>query len=76
VLIGKIQIEAARMLSDADADHPLGSIKLRARLKQIERRPDRCRACRGPGRLVVTTPQPRSETFAANGPSFAVAACY
>ena len=37
VLIGKIQIEAARMLSDADADHPLGSIKLRARLKQIER---------------------------------------
>jgi hypothetical protein len=39
VLIGKIKIDAARMLSDADADHPLGSIKLRARLKQIERRP-------------------------------------
>jgi hypothetical protein len=26
------------MLSDADTDRPLGSIKLRARLKQIERR--------------------------------------
>ena len=66
----------ACMLSDADADRPLGSIKLRARLKQIERRPDRRRACRGPGRLVVTTPQPGSETFATNGPSFAVAVCY
>jgi hypothetical protein len=37
VLIGKIKIDAARMLSDADADHSLRSIKLRARLKQIER---------------------------------------
>ena len=33
VLIGEIKIDAARMLRDADADHPLGSIKLRARLK-------------------------------------------
>jgi hypothetical protein len=37
VLIGKIEIDAARMLSNADADCPFGSIKLRARLKQIER---------------------------------------
>jgi hypothetical protein len=37
VLIGKIKIDAACMLSDADADYPFGSIKLRTRLKQIER---------------------------------------
>jgi hypothetical protein len=29
MLIGKIEIEAARMLSDADTYGPLGSIKLR-----------------------------------------------
>ena len=76
MLIGKIEIEAAGMLSDANTDRVFGGIKLRARLKQIERRPDRGRGCRGPGRLVVTSPQPGSETFATNGPSFAVTVRY
>ena len=30
----------------------------------------------GPGRLVITAPQPGSETFAANGPSFSVTVSY
>jgi len=76
VLIGKIKIEAARMPSDADTDGSLGSIKLRACLKQIERRPNHRRTRSGPGRLVVAPPQPRLETLAANGPSFSVAICY
>jgi hypothetical protein len=32
-LVGKIKIEAAGMLSDADMDRPLESIKLRARFE-------------------------------------------
>jgi hypothetical protein len=32
-LVGKIKIEAAGMLSDADVDYPLGAIKLRARFE-------------------------------------------
>ena len=76
MLIGKIKIEAAGMLSDADIDRPLGSIKLCARFEQIERRPDHRRAWCGPGRAVVAAPHPGSETFAANGPRFSVAICY
>ena len=76
VLIGKIKIEAAHMLSDADIDRPLGTIKLRARFEQIERRPDHGPARCGPSRLVVASAQPGSETFAANGPSFSVSVCY
>ena len=64
------------MLSKADINRALGSIKLRAGFEQIERRPDHSRACSGPGRLVITTTYPVSETFAANGPGFAVAIRY
>jgi hypothetical protein len=76
MLIAKIKIEAAGMLSNADIDCPLGSIKLRAGFQEIERRPDHRRARCGPGRLVVAPPHPVSETFAANGPSFSVAVRY
>jgi len=76
MFIGKIKIEAAVMLSDADIDRALGSIKLRAGFEQIERRPDHRRTRGGPGGLVVTSPHPVSETFAANGPSFPMAVCY
>ena len=76
MLIGKIKIEPAGMLRDAGTDRPLGRVKLRAGFEQIERRPDGRRARRGPGRAVVAAPQPGSETFAANGPSFSVALCY
>ena len=76
MLVGKIKIEPAGMLSDADTDRPLGTIKLRARFEQIERRCDHRRARCGAARLVVATPHPSSETFAANGPSFAVAVRY
>jgi hypothetical protein len=38
------------MLSYADIDRPLGSIKLRARFELIERRPDRRRTRSAPGR--------------------------
>jgi len=76
MLISKIKIEAAGMLSDADTDRPLGSIKLRARFEEIERRPDYRRARSGPGGLVIAAPQPVSEMLAANGPSFSMAVCY
>ena len=76
MLIGKIEIEAPRMLSDADTYGPLGSIKLRARFEEIERRPDYRRARSGPGGLVIAAPQPVSEMFAANGPSFSMAVRY
>jgi hypothetical protein len=48
MFIGKIKIEAAVMLSDADIDCVLGSIKFRAGFEQIERRPDHRRARGGP----------------------------
>jgi hypothetical protein len=76
MLIGKIKIEQAGMLGDAGTDCPLGSIKLCARFEQIEPRPDGRRARCGSGRVVVAAPQPGSETFAANGPSFSVAVRY
>ena len=37
MLIGKIKIEAAGMLSDADIDRALGTIELRACFEEIER---------------------------------------
>ena len=49
MFVGKIKIEAAVMLSNADIDRALGSIKLRAGFEQIERRPDHRRARSGPG---------------------------
>ena len=64
------------MLSNADIDWALGSIKLRAGFEEIERRPDDPRARGGPGGLVVAAPQPVSEMFAANGPSFSMAVRY
>jgi len=76
MLVGKIKIEPVGMLGDAGTDRPLGSIKLGARFEKIERRPDHRGARSGPGRVVVAAPQPGSETFAANGPSFSVAAGY
>ena len=76
MLIGKIKIEAAGMLGDADTDRPLGSIKLCARFEKVERRPDHRGARSSPGRVIVAAPQPGSETFTANGPSFSVAICY
>ena len=64
------------MLSNADIDRALGSIKLRARFEEIERRPYHRRARSGPGRLVVAAPYPVSKMFAANGPSFSMALSY
>ena len=37
MLISKIKVEPAGMLSDADIDCPLGTVKLRACFQQIER---------------------------------------
>ena len=76
MLIGKIKIEAAIMLSNADIDRALGSIKLRAGFEQIERGPDHRRARSGPSGVVVAAPQPVSEMSAANGPSFPVTVGY
>jgi hypothetical protein len=56
MLIGKIKIQPAGMLSDTDVDAPLGRIKLRARLKQIERRPEGRRTRCVSGRLVGAAP--------------------
>ena len=76
MIVGKIEIDPTSMLSEADIDCPLGSIKLRARFEQIERRRDRRPARCGPVRLVVAAPQPGPESLAADGPSFSVAVCY
>src|SRR6516165_1780000 len=59
MLIGKVKIETAGMLSDADIDRPFGAIKLRACFEQIERRDDGRSFRRSPGLLVVATAQPR-----------------
>ncbi len=64
------------MLGNTDIYRALGSIKLRARFQEIERRRDHRRTCSLPGGLVVAAPQPVSEMFAANGPSFSMAVCY
>jgi hypothetical protein len=56
--IGKIEVDAALVLGDADMDHPLGALELRPRLEQIKRRIER-RGARGvPCRLVIAPPQP------------------
>jgi hypothetical protein len=75
MLIGKIKIESAGMLRDAGTDRPLGRVKLRAGVEQIASTGWPPRSART-GRVVVAAPQPGSETFAANGPSFSVALCY
>jgi hypothetical protein len=72
MFVRKIDIEAAVMLSNADIDRTLGSIKLRAGFEEIERCPDLGRARSSPGRLVIASAHPVSETFAADAPSFAV----
>ena len=36
-VIGEIEIDVPRMLGEADMDRPLGTIKLRMRLEQVER---------------------------------------
>ncbi len=59
-----------RMLRDADVNRPLRRVKLRLRLEQIERRPDRLRAQSVPGLLIITTSQPGAKAFAANEPGF------
>jgi hypothetical protein len=76
MFVGQIQIEPSGMLRETHTDGPLGSIKLRARLEQIERGPDHGGTRRGAGRVVVAAPDPGSETFAANRPSFSVAVRY
>src|SRR5204863_3911375 len=76
MLVGKVKVEAAVMLSNTDIDRTLGSIKLRAGLEEIERCPNLGRARSGPSRLVIASAHPVSETLAADGPSFAVAIRY
>ena len=61
--IGEIEIDAAVVLGDADMDRPLGTIELRPRLEQIERRRERCCARGVPGRLVVAAPQPGAKAL-------------
>jgi len=53
--------------------HALRSVKLRARLEQIDRRPDCPRARRAASLLIVSTSQPMPKLPAANGPGFTMA---
>jgi hypothetical protein len=76
MFVGEIQIEPPGMLRETHTDGPLGSIKLRARFEQIERGPDHGGTRRGAGRVVVAAPDPGSETFAADRPSFSMAIRY
>jgi hypothetical protein len=55
------------VFSDSDVNRALRGVKLGARLKQIERRPDCLRARGVAGLLIVSTSQPMSKLSAANG---------
>jgi hypothetical protein len=68
-LIGEIEIDVAGMLRQANTDFPLGTLKLSPRLKQIEGCVDCRGARRGARYLVMATPQPVPEPFAADGPA-------
>ena len=61
------------MFGDSDVNRALRGVKLGARLKQIERRPDCLRARGASGLLIVSTSQPMSKLSAANGPGLAMA---
>src|SRR5262249_59474216 len=61
------------VFSDSDVNRALRGIKLGARLKQIERRPDCLRARGVAGLFIVSTSQRISKLSAANGPGFTMA---
>jgi len=71
---GGDEIAVAVVFSDPDVNRALGGVKLGARLKQIERRPDCLRARGAAGLLIVSTSQPMSKLPATNGPGFTMAA--
>src|ERR1700724_733679 len=72
VVIRKIEINVTGMLGDTDVNRPFRSIELCPRLEQIECRPDRRRARRVTGGLVIAPPQPGSKSLAADRPRFSV----
>jgi hypothetical protein len=53
-------------------DHPLRAVKLGARLKQIERCPERTGAQRRTGLVIIATSPPGPKTFAADRPGLPV----
>src|SRR5215468_7306286 len=61
------------VFGDSDVNRAFRGVKLGARLKQIERRPDCLRARGASGLLIVSTSQPMSKLSAANGPGLAMA---
>jgi hypothetical protein len=73
IFVGEVEIGIAVVFSDSDVNRALWGIKLGARLKQIERRPDCLRARGVAGLLIVSTSQPMSKLSAANGPGLTMA---
>jgi hypothetical protein len=73
IVVGEVEIDAAVVFGDSDMNRALRGVKLGARLKQIERRPDCLRARRAASLLIVSTSQPMPKLPAANGPGFTVA---
>ena len=73
IFVGEVEIGVTVVFGDSDVNRALRGVKLGARLKQIERRPDCLRARGASGLLIVSTSQPMSKLSAANGPGLAMA---
>src|SRR6516225_4654638 len=73
IFVGEVEIGVAVVFSDSGVNRALRGVKLGARLKQIERRPDCLRARSAAGLLIVPTSQPISKLPATNGPGFTMA---
>jgi hypothetical protein len=72
VIVGEVKIDATRILGEADMDGALRSVKLRARLEQIEFRGKRLPGQGASRDLVIAATQPAPKALAADGPGFPV----
>ncbi len=72
VIVGEIKIDATRILGEADMDGALRSVKLRARLEQIEFRGNRLPGQGASRDLEIAATQPAAKALAADGPGFPV----
>jgi hypothetical protein len=71
-IVGEIKIDATRILGEADMDGALRSVKLRARLEQIEFRGNRLPGQGASRGLEIAATQPAAKALAADGPGFPV----
>ena len=73
IFVGEVEIDAAVVFGEPDVNRALRSVKLGARLEQIDRRSNCLRARGAAVPLIVSTSQPMPKLSAANGPGFTMA---